>query len=526
MKKLFIFTLLLLIGVVAASPYVVGTLVEKNYNQMLAQLNKIYDGKVKFTGTYNRGYLDSSAKTEIAVINKPFTVSLSHAIEHGPVIMQGFMPKKLNLAMVNTVVDGAYNDVLKSLYGDKEAYKIVTEVTFAGDVLTTITNGALTMPISDGQLTWDGANINLVYTKDAMKFTGDAVMPRLNYTETDADLTKSVNIVNIKLSFGNEANSISQFMNVNVDDVTVMTGQELIFTAQKLSFIGNQKEVNSKTSLDLKYTFNMLKILADQYGPFNLALKLKNFDAAVLAQMSQEVPVGPNPNISQEQLLKLLADRLTLDIDLKLDTPKGKVDAVADLKVGGKDLTSLDQQMLFNTSDFKADIKINQAIVYAIMAQYVENRIHAEEVAFVATTTDPTALNPYTLDKITMQAIVQAWVISLLDDLKEQTLILETDTDFTTNIKLEKGIFTINDKPRTMADWEKLKPVFDVTVMVKNNIAPPLPTPPADTAIDPSEPPPPAGEQPIDTAPVDTTEVQTPDPAAPELAPIPDATGE
>lgn len=483
MRKILIFVAFVIVALIIAAPYGVGMLLEKEYNNAIAQLNSLHSNQAKFVGVFNRGYMKSTAKTEVTFTNSPTSIIMADNILHGPVIFDlktSYMPQGYMLAKVNTVLEGDLSKMLDAIYAGKPAYSIDTEIDFSRNGITTIKSNPLTFSLANGDLNWQGMKLLLKYTIGVPKVSGEIFIPSVKYLEK-LDVNKEFDIANVQIDFMSDAASQSDNVSIKIVDVGLKAADKIIFSGDQLSLVADGKNNNNLISANLKYTFDEIKILTDKYGPMSLSLHFNNLSKLKIQNAQQQ----PSP----EEILQMLEQRPSASIDLKLTMPKGKIDLVGDAQIGGKDLTVLNQETVFNNASMKFALKINQAIVYEVLAQYAENQLSLKEKEYFKTNTDTTKPNPYTLTPEARQELVEAWVIGLLETLKNKKLIIETDSIINIDVKLDKGALTINEQPISKEELENLRPIFDIvvpTVAEPESVPVPVETAPEAVVVPPA----------------------------------------
>jgi uncharacterized protein YdgA (DUF945 family) len=534
MKVLINIILVLIIVIACAAPYGVGIVLEKEYNTMISQLNVIYNGEYKVTGSFAKGYLHSSATTVITpTVAGAKPVTLMHSIQQGPFIVDfkgwlspsSYIPREYKLALVTTTLDADTNKMLSTFYAGKEAYSIKSVFAFNGSGVTTVKNNPLKINIGPGEVNWQGFTLIVNHDKKFSDIKANMVMPLASYQEMAGAENKSANIANVKVDYALQVATMSGTLNFSIDDIAIKSGDNVIFSLQKLVLTGKDQRAKNILQSQLDLNINQFLIVGDKYGPMILSLKLKNINASALDKMSKqmgsanqsdadmsmqsqmtaaeggatEVDDG-NPQakitIPPEQILDILSLRPGIEIDLKLDTPKGKVEFVGQADVGNKDLKSIDQKEIITTATGTIAIKVSQEMVYGLLTQYADDQIQQNELEFAQNNKDPSLKNPYTLSAEQKQTVIENWVIALLDKLKDQKLFLEKDKILSTNIKFDKNVVSVNGVDKTNDDLMKIAQLFDLTIkpikaLVMEPVTPSTPppavpvTPPKDNVVAP-----------------------------------------
>jgi uncharacterized protein YdgA (DUF945 family) len=283
----------LLILTALASPYAAGFLIQKNYYKLIDDLNNKYQSKVQFTGNFNRGYLTSTATTNISF--GPETIVLSHKVLHGPLFLDitsplktsSYVPKGHGLGMMYTKFTGNIEQSINSLYKDQDAYLVTTTFDFHGNSKTLVKNYPLTTTMGAAQLNWQG----LDYTIDIQQniVNQNINIPMIQYSETDknTNLSQMLQIAGIVIDLNlNVSNGNTKMLNnFSIDNVKIMGNKTNEFSIDKLSYTVNFQEENNLINLDLQSSMNLLDFDDQKFGPFTMDLQLDNLDASVVGQL-------------------------------------------------------------------------------------------------------------------------------------------------------------------------------------------------------------------------------------------------
>lgn len=498
MSKILNGLFLVVIAGAAAAPYYVGTQIESQYQQSIIELNKTYAGQMVAKGTYTRGFFTSHAVTEINFTNGTTPLKLEHTIHNGPVILdfqsptdyKSYIPHGIKYATVDTIIDaGNFNELLKKVYKDKPAYTLATEFMFDGSGSTTLTNFPFSMQLGEGEINWKGMSLTIFHTKNFTSTNSLLSIPGLTYSEMTADMAKKneFRIADIKLNYESGGAASAEKVDFTIDSISITEGSITVFNADRLKVKGDYSRSNKLIKSDVTYGFNKLVFGSDEYGPMQLVLKFNNVDEDLIDHLSANMGTTlgtdgvPKPadfmsqihsSLTPEQLKAALVAMPSTDVDWTLTTPKGKVSIKGNLTAGDKNLTTVDAASVLPTLNGKGTIKIDQGLLYAILAQYAETDITRNAQMFAITNQDPNLLNPYTLTPQQRQPIIEAWVIMLLDKLKDKSILLEKDGVISMDAQLAKSAMTVNGKSFKRQDLMEILPLFDIVLAPKVNTAP------------------------------------------------------
>lgn len=485
-----LFLLIIVLGV--ASPFGAGYVLEKQYNDMIVQLNKAYKNEIVFTGKFQRGFMGSTATTELSVNGAPIE-TLQHVVHHGPVIFSfggwlspsTYVPRGYGLAKVDTILTGNLAKKISSIYADKTAYNISTMVDFNGNSATTIINYPLTTQLGVGVLKWQGITANFNIDKHVTKISGTALIPELEYSEPSQSSpgSESVKVNNLTLEFNKIVSDGSSMLSVNLADFKILnpTAEELGVT--DLNLIFNKTGIDKIQGGELKTTFSKLHLLNHDLGPFSLDVKTNNIDYSAMTAIMYANKQRPT-NIPDDQLIAMLSTKPTLDVDLKVTMPEGKIDYVGHAEAGGPDITSAAPAVIIPTIKMSQQVQISSKIVTKLLTRYIQQLIHENEKMYFEKNKTSTIMNPWTMTPEQLQTMSAKLVANIIDTLKTKQYIIEEDEVISCAMRFENSVLTINGVEHSNAEIEQLRALFELKAPVPTEVLEPTEAPAA--AVEPA----------------------------------------
>lgn len=516
---------LLIIVLCVASPFGAGYMLEKHYNDMIAGLNKAYEGEIVFTGKFQRGFMSSTATTELVDSKGEPIETLQHVVLHGPVIFNfngwlnssSYVPQGYGLAKVDTQLTGKLAQKLTNIYAGKAAYNISTMVDFNCNLATTFVNYPLTTQVGVGILKWQGANGTVNVNKDITNISGSLVMPSLEYSEQvqSGSDTETLQVNNLKIEFHKLMADSSDVLNITLDSFKILnkTSEELALNTASLIF--NKKTVDKIESADIKTGFTNLKIAGHTVGPFSLGIKTNNINSAAMMAAMQDptmLPAAGNniqPKIPSDQLVAMLSTKPTLDADMKIAMPEGNVDYVGHIEAGGANITSADAATIIPTIKMSQKLQIGSKIVTKLLIRYIEEQVLRNEKMYFINNKTSTITNPWTMTPTQLKDMATKLAGDIINVLKTKQYIVEQNDVMSTDVGFANSVFTINGVQRTKDDLNQLRTLMTVQPPVAPT---PMDTTPGTTA--------PSTTVPITTTPITAPATTTvPEPAVP-AAPV------
>lgn len=476
MKKTINAIILLLIVAAAASPYVAGMMLEKNFNRTVAHLNTIYADQYKFTTEYTRGYAKSTAIIHVVEANNPENkLNLNLNIQHGPVIFEfhgwpnptTYVPRSYHLAVVTTQLDDKVNKILDGIYAGKPAYAITTLIDFKGNQTTEVKNFPVVVPKDSNEFDWGGMTATVKSDIDLNFITGELNIAKIAYLQgvDNPQTQKQVAAKNIKITFNYGGVATGEHADMAVENISVLEGISPVASVDKLSISVSTLKSGDLFKSDILYSADKIMLEKDQYGPLAVQIKFNNFNAKAIQDFAKKQNADMSMNASLVEMQSILSTSPGVDWDVKFTTPKGKIDFTGSAVVGGKDLKVIDAASVMATADIKLKLNVNQPIVYEFLAQYAEDQLHSKESEFFMQNKDPNIANPYSLSPPDLKNTVEKWIIALLNELKDNKMIIEKDDLISVDAKYLKSQWAINDKLMTDADWKKLQEALIVKVI-------------------------------------------------------------
>lgn len=463
MKGLIKIILGLVVILVIASPYVAGRMIERDYNKIIARLNVLGKGNVKVVGTFDRGFFSSTAVTNIAVANAPISLHLTHAIKHGPVIFKGIMPQGINLGVITTTFGGEFEKMITDAYAGKPAYDITSKVSLHGNVNTVINNYPLNLTLPTGSMSWQGFTALIKTDKELAQISGNISIPSIDYTEAlTPDLKQSAYFKNIKIDFNDDSAANSTF-NLSIDNAKIISNMSEDMKLDQFVLGVNRTIINKLMDVTFKMNFSKLFLTNLEYGPLVFSLDIKNIDLKAIqdAQLENiQQPAGMQ-QVSGELIPKLLANKISLDLNLSLKTPDGDI-AVTSNFVMASAANSGDSKQVTAGWNGKQNIQVSKKLAYKILVKAAESKIRNLEIMYYMNNPTSKVKNPYTMTPQQLLTVVSDWVTKVIAQLTAQKYVLEQNDTFVTDISIVNGVITVNGIVKAEDDFNKLQSLLEI----------------------------------------------------------------
>ncbi len=328
--------LLILVVAVAvaavAAPWWSGVQAERIYADQLRELEDRGVAKVA-QSSFQRGWFQSSARSELELSDSPFTVSANHQIRHGPFPRLG--------SATAAALRPAYADVVTEatlrLSGDHGAVWSTpltahTTITWNGDGDTRLRVAPSAFEDSDGtRLSWQAVEGELILRAHDDTVSGSlrgagAVLdgPRGNLAIGPYVVTFTSPTADNGLSLGTSA--------LRVDTLTVTNSGRPPLRVDGLALTTDASVGDDSVSYRLAVAFAALGYDSDQLGPGRWELALDDVDAdSVRALARRDGDTGATPWL--EGLQRIVARRPRVDSTLEVSTDDGPVSATLELRL-------------------------------------------------------------------------------------------------------------------------------------------------------------------------------------------------
>lgn len=463
----------LVVVLLVAAPYITGRVIEKDYNEMVQNLNSYIpaEAKATVTGKFNRGIFTSTATTEFHFKNMPQSFQLAHVIHHGPLIFNfigwlhpsSYIPRGINLGVITTNFTGDVENNIQKSYAGKPAYDITTTISFHADVNTVINSYPITITTGPVSLNWQGMQANIGTDIKLDQINANINLPMVEYTESvTPDAKRTAHLEKLQISY--QDSSITKVMNVNLslDSLKVSSGSTNEASVQNY-VISFDKKV-TKDAADIDFKVSLAKFVMDtlQYGPINIDTQLKNVDADALKDYLQEPEAVFEQGGGSAALLKILNKKVAFDYNISGTTPDGSITLKSHSEIGGPNVKALNDKSLSDSYNTTLDMSISKKLAYVILAKYGETQVQNMEALYYMQNPTSKIKNPYTLAPQDLQNTITAWIKKVLDQMVAQKFLVQNGDILTANVVYNAGALTVNGTPKTDADLQQLNSLMVV----------------------------------------------------------------
>ena len=381
--KISAIAVLVVVAVVAATPYVTGLLTEQKYRDGMTNfqdfaLQQSGAFTVKSDVDYRRGWLSSIAVNTITLEvpeRDPVTIVLNSNISHGPLLLSG--PEKFGLASVETnmpLSEAQRADMAKIWKGNDNPIQVQSHMDFDGKTLTEVSIAGFTVdnldnnptsklnfePLSttvtlseqftraDAEMTWNGMQLDTAEAKVVVgKFTGRSEKHQSAEGLWLGDDEFSLSTVSVNVSgpladasgqmpSSSTIEKLEMFAHSEVDSSNLVKGHTTIA-------VKNVVVENKSVASDIKLTLAIERLQANAFQAITEKISEHQKNSMQSGNSSQT----PDFALVQDEISAILAAGPVLKITtLQATTEHGKVDADLEATIKVDDPAALQNPML------------------------------------------------------------------------------------------------------------------------------------------------------------------------------------
>jgi uncharacterized protein YdgA (DUF945 family) len=405
-----------LVAALAALPYWFGTQVESAYEAMIA--NTTQSGDLTVTQSkFERGWLESTADTTLAVIGTPVTISVLHRISHGPLPLDDgfqFQPVLARVKSQASIVLPAGLPKLQSINGNTTVY-------LAGNSQTTLDMPPTKATAADGTaIDWRGLTGSFETSADFKSTKGSLTAPLLNVTGGDG---KGVSLSKLRVTVDQQKGA-SGFdvgtLGVALDKLSVdaAAGSTAI---DGLNVTTTTRESAGSLESGASFHFKEVATGDSRQGPGQINIQIRKLDIPTLTKFRTEVQALRKQKMPQEQVnmmvlgktLELLGNLAKKSPELEITklsfkTADGEVTGKAKFVLDGSQLdVSGNPMLMLRALSGEGELSLPDALVRLLAREDVKRDIEALKKSGKLKKHEIAKLTPKRIEMITQEALKQ-----------------------------------------------------------------------------------------------------------------------
>lgn len=456
--------------------YGMGIFTEKTIKKNIEVINQS-NGLVAEIQQYKRGWFrsdaiikwrlhvpervvtDSDGKSQ-TVAAQDYQMEMPVVVYHGPIIYADHQ-LRFGMGFAQTVfpMPEQYNKQFEELFS-KESTKPQLDLSIfvnylnKSDVELILPSFHLTAKDGNGKFDWLGMESSIALSSNLNEVDGKVVVDGMNMAKDDTKVTLS--------KVTSEFNLHQTTSGLYLGDATFSLPSFDVFAKDQKMFELNELILNSSSDIEnnlfsTHFDVSIKSLLANNqtYGPAELEVSLRNLDADVLAAINAQATAMQNGTEAQRQqammallpeLPKLFSKGAEFEISkLNVKLPNGVIDGslLLSLPKGGSSNPFELLQKIQGNAKFKMPIVVVKQLMQQSVMQQLAKQPEMQKALLQqlqgnqaqAGQTQPTA------DEL---AVLQA--DKQLAGLEQSGLIVVNGTDYTIEVSLEQGKFTVNGK--------------------------------------------------------------------------------
>lgn len=471
-KALIIGTILIAGGAAASTPYIVGSHVEKEYHNQLAQLldkSQLPPEMEIKIDRYERGYRTSTAYASMTIdisdvqqdpapgipaLPEKMTITFKSEIEHGPFISDA--PSPMTLARSITTIE--LNDEFKKLeqfyFKDKPFF---TDTAYFHKDGTT--SSVMVIPPYHGpahnniaQIKWDGMTGNTHSTWDDVRYKIDLAMPLLEVALGGFNISmKGITVDSYnwfspqKITLGTANMALSELTiggsPLNPADVFKISNFELDYNVDQNGALVNAAEEIRIARVD---------VAGESFKDGIIHLELTNLDAATTQALTQKFQaLGRNPDTEVIQNM-LFAELQTTLPELLKHSPEFHISKAGvvtnDGAIAGRLKLAFQNGDQFNPEmglfalipllDIEVDLSAPVTTVTTLANSMADDQVRAQLAA-----------QEQVMEEEQIERQSQIVAQQMLQMGIQQNFIQQLNEDYTVRLRFKNGELRLNGKP-------------------------------------------------------------------------------
>lgn len=359
MKKKILVGLLAALAAPGGAVYWYGRETENAFQALATDFGRSAGAQVTIK-RYERGWLGARAETEIALQGMPATLTLAHAIDHGPVDLgrwlQGELDLELFQARVRSELTGLRLPAQNlNLAFPKPPLVADTVVGFSG-ALESRLHLAASRDLAPWEppFQWAAGSGTLVASPDLKRYELDATLPSLRLAgEPPIPAALELRNLRVRSQMAEGAHGYS-FGTTTLDLGRLSFGAQANATA--LSFKATTKPAGPHLELVAEYRAGELEIGGQKAGPAEIAVEVRKLDLASLARFREELKEIYGRKLPEQQAALMAAGKsLALVTALAEKSPELEVTRLS-LKTGSGEITGRASLVLDGS---RSDVRTN-----------------------------------------------------------------------------------------------------------------------------------------------------------------------
>jgi len=312
MKRFLIISVVVVVAAGVFVPYLIGAKIEKLFRDQMTMIENqlVMPPEIKVSlDRFESGYLSSKAVTSLVIdtramqnqqggspVPQLIKITMSHAIQHGPVIFSS--PDIFSLAKIVSQLEmtGKFAELELFYFGEEPAILMTTYLDFGGASTVNMRVPPYEGPSYEGEfeISWQGMTINTVGHWLEMSAKSDMSAPLLEIANENFKFVMSgaraegeSHMSPLGFGLGGGTMTVAD-MSVSGGGVSA-SGEQHALNLDKLRLHVDVKQTDNLVSVVEELGFDRLKVDENAFDHGVLRVELKNFDAVTVQTAQQKI---------------------------------------------------------------------------------------------------------------------------------------------------------------------------------------------------------------------------------------------
>lgn len=426
MKKSILTGLLVVLLAALAAPFAAaywyGRETESAFEALVADFGRRAGARVTVKH-YERGWLASTAETATLLQGTPATLTMRHAISHGPFALERWLQGEIDLALFRARIRSELTGLRLPAGNANLAFPTpllsAETVVAAGGGLESRLRLAASAELGAGPpaLEWAAGTGTLVASPDFKRYELDLALPSLRLSG-GGPVASSLELKKLRLrsQMAEGAQGLS-FGTTTLELAHLRAGEQA--SAAGLSLKATTRPSGPHLELVADYRIGELRVGGEKAGPAQLTLELRKLDLAALARFSEELREIHARNLPEQQaglmvvgkalaLVTALAEKSPeLEVTrLSLKTESGEITGRASFVLdGSRSDVRTNPMRLLTALRGEAEVTVPAPLLRPLVAPLVQQDLAAYRARGALSDREVTALRGETLTRVVDRAM-------------------------------------------------------------------------------------------------------------------------
>ena len=454
--EILIWIFVLLLVVVVASPFALGFKIKTDYSALTQKISDMMQIDLSIV-KYDRGYFSSDVTMDVQIPGVPASFQFKEKIIHGPVylglINQGKSPFVAAVIKGELLPAEGFEELIEHTFSGQSALVYQNIIDFAGNVESESYMPSVSTVIEQdtGPLIVQSSGVLIAEYYSALEEKLSGEMSLKKFLLSSDDITMDINNLNVSFSGMMGANDLLMGDSVLSFDKLNMQSTVEQFTLRNFSVSSVSSEVGALINSQVRVNAQELLLSNQKLGPIIFALGINGLNAGSinqLTQMRKDMDAKAKQGIPAEQINAMLLGQMmgilpdlfkqaVITIDpFSMKSELGSMEASLDFSVDGLDQNSpADPMFLLKAVNLEVDLGVDEPL----LKQLVEWQLAANESQI-------SPVGSEQVRKIETSVSMEQKVKENLKGLTDENWLVLENEKYSTNIKLQQGLMSVNDK--------------------------------------------------------------------------------